>query len=291
MKKGFFIQTNKKQLLGAKLAQYAFEETYKGDNEITTTIMQVEDIFIFNEFKNKTYLRGGREITADENDLQSFTLTRFLPPSLMNFEGRVVVIDPDIFALKDISPLFEMDLEGRAIAACRKKGAFDSSVMVLDCEKLKHWDVELWLQKLANKEMDYEDIMTLKNELNILEIGREWNDLDHLDENTKMLHTTNRLTQPWKMGLPIDFRRNPLPKLFGIIPRELIHKLLGKRPNTYQQHPNKEIEEMFFKLVRGALQARIITDEFLCEEIENKHIRADIFDKLNSEEKANITLT
>lgn len=285
MKKGFFIQSNKKQILGAYLAKYAFEETYMGNDFIDAQIMLVEDIPMFNDFNGKTYLRGGRVINADENDLQSFTLTRFLPPSLMNYDGRAVVIDPDIFALKDISPLFEMDLNGKSIAACRKKSAFDSSVMVLNCGELKHWNVPLWLQKLVNKEMDYEDIMTLKNEKDILEIGREWNSLDYLDQNTKMLHTTNRLTQPWKKGLEIDFRRNPLPKIFGFIPREPIHKILGKRPNHYQEHPNKEIENLFLELVKGALNRRIITEDFLYEEIDKKHVRADLFEKLNSTQK------
>ena len=72
-------------------------------------------------------------------DLQSFTPLRFAPPQLMNYQGRAVVMDPDIFAIGDIWELLNRDMEGAAIM-CRpksgrkgRKGAFASSVMLLDC--------------------------------------------------------------------------------------------------------------------------------------------------------------
>ena len=42
----------------------------------------------------------------------------------------------------------------------------------------------------------YEDRKTI----GLLE--NSWNDLDVLNSNTRMLHTTRRWTQPWKAGLP-----------------------------------------------------------------------------------------
>jgi hypothetical protein len=280
MKKGFFIQANKKQLLGALIAKYAFEKTYGGENPVLVTIMLVEEIPEFKKFAGSKYYRKEFVFNADPSDLQFFTLTRFLPPQLMSFEGRAIVIDPDIFALQDISPLFEIDLGQAAIAACRKKEAWDSSLMVLDCAKLKHWKISEWLEKLTNKRMDYDRIMMLKDEKNVTEIPRIWNDLDHLDENTKMLHTTMRLTQPWKTGLPRDFTINPLPKYFGIIPREPIFKILGKYPTHYQPHPNKKIEQFFFELLRQALSEGYIERSFLHSEIAAGHVRKDLFEKL-----------
>jgi hypothetical protein len=281
MKKGFFIQANKKQILGAYLAKYAFEKTYKGSDPIPVTIMLVEDIPIFQKFSNSSFIRkaGTGDIRKiDGNDLQSFTLTRFMPPELMGFEGRAVVIDPDIFALKDISELYEMNLGSAHLAACRKKDAWDSSVMVLDCAKLTSWRVENWLDKLSNGEIDYDSIMTIKNEHNVLEIPRKWNNLDMLSEDTYMLHTTNRITQPWRTGLPIDFTRNPMPKYFGLIPREPIHKLLGKYKTTYQPHPDKKIENWFLSLVKDALADGAITKEQVQHEVNEGHVRKDIFE-------------
>ena len=38
-------------------------------------------------------------------DLQSFTPLRFMPPQLMGYEGRAIVIDPDVFAVGDVYEL------------------------------------------------------------------------------------------------------------------------------------------------------------------------------------------
>jgi len=279
MKKGFFIQANKKQILGAYLAQYAFLKTYKGADPIPVTIMLVENIPLFQEYAGTSFTRKAhtKDVrTIDLNDLQSFTLTRFLPPELMGFEGRAVVIDPDIFTLKDIGELFTMNLSNNAIAACTKKDAWDSSVMVLDCEKLSHWSVATWLDQLSKGETDYDRIMTLRDEKAVLEIPRIWNNLDKLTDETMMIHTTNRITQPWKTGLPIDFARNTMPKYLGVIPREPIHKLLGKYATTYQPHPNKKIEAFFIDLVKNALRDGAISEKIIKEEIAASHVRQDL---------------
>jgi hypothetical protein len=42
----------------------------------------------------------------------------------------------------------------------------------------------------------------------------EWNDFDHLTEKTRMLHTTKRKHQPWKTGLPVDYRAADTFRLF-----------------------------------------------------------------------------
>ena len=92
------------------------------------------------------------------------------------------------------------------------------------------------LEKLGKRELDYTEQMQLVHENNdsILEVSRVWNSIDELNDETKVLHTSKRETQPWKTGLPIDFTRNKMPKLFGVIPREPIHAILGKTKNTYQ---------------------------------------------------------
>ena len=94
-------------------------------------IINVDNLPVFESFAGKTYLRGGKEITYDPQDLQSFTLSRFMPPEEMRFEGRAIVIDPDIFATSDISPLMNLDMEGKAIAACKKGDAWQSSSMLM----------------------------------------------------------------------------------------------------------------------------------------------------------------
>ncbi len=55
------------------------------------------------------YLRDGGKREWVRDDLQSFTPTRFLPPQLMGYQGRAVVIDPDVFARGDIWELLSRD--------------------------------------------------------------------------------------------------------------------------------------------------------------------------------------
>lgn len=275
-----FIQANDKQALGARLAAYAIRRNLKEPSALPITVINVDREPAFRAFAGRTYLRNGREVVHDAGDLQSFTLSRFLPPERMGYRGMALVIDPDIFALCDVNDLFDLGTGGKAIAACRKKLAWDSSVMLLDCGRLRHWKVGEWLERLAAKELDYDTIMTLKMDFeDVQEIPRAWNSLDALTEGTRMLHATGRLTQPWKTGLPIDFTMNPMPKIFGLVPREPIHRLLGRIPSTYQPHPDPNIEAFFFGLLRAALDDGAVTRAEVEEEIRLKHVRPDLLER------------
>ena len=129
-----------------------------------------------------------------------------MPPKLMGYEGRAVVIDPDIFAATDVWELLSRDMHGKAIM-CRMrsgpKGLVDrcmaSSVMLLDCARLKHWDAQKTFEAMFDFTQDYQPWICLKQEdrdsIDFFE--PEWNDFDHLTPQTRMLHTTKRKTQPW----------------------------------------------------------------------------------------------
>ena len=178
--KTVFIHTNNKQHIGAVLGKFSIERKLPAGSDITVKIINVDNLSVFQSFAGKTYLRGGKEIVYDPNDLQSFTLSRFMPPEEMGFQGRVIVIDPDIFAVDDISPLMNMDMQGKAIAACKKGDSWQSSSMLMDCTKLTHLKISNLLFKLEKGEIDYTDIMSLKKETSILELPSMWNSLDLL---------------------------------------------------------------------------------------------------------------
>jgi hypothetical protein len=71
-----------------------------------------------------------------------------------------------------------------------------------------------------------------------------------------------------------------LPKLFGIIPREPIHTLLGKYPTHFKPHPDQAITDFFFTLAKHALADGAITEAEIREEIAAKNVRADFFTEL-----------
>jgi len=79
-------------------------------------------------------------------DLQAFAPLRRMVPTLLGFQGRALVIDPDVFAIGDVYELLSRDMRGKAIL-CRERALqgrrlYSSAVMLLDCSKLTHWQWE-----------------------------------------------------------------------------------------------------------------------------------------------------
>ncbi len=94
-----FIQANHKQWLGALVAQYALRRNSSHNDRFDVRIMNYKDIPFMRAREGELYLRDGDKRPWVSDDLQSFTPTRFMPPELMGYEGRSVVIDPDVFAV------------------------------------------------------------------------------------------------------------------------------------------------------------------------------------------------
>jgi hypothetical protein len=209
-----------------------------------------------------------------------------MPPELMGYQGRAIVIDPDIFAVADIMELFNMDMEGKAVRLVHKPNKNGpglqrmTSLMLMDCEKLKHWNVEKSFRSMFKKELDYGNwmSMTLEDPDSIGELPKVWNHFDQLTPETKMLHTTRRETQPWKSGLPIDFNTETdsgLKRSF----REFQKKVFGKEVfcRRYKVNPDPRQERLFFALLKECLENGSITKEMLQEEMTKCHVRHDAF--------------
>ncbi|TGD71590.1 hypothetical protein E4634_18285 [Mangrovimicrobium sediminis] len=293
MKPTVFIHTNHKQKLGAIISRYSMRRNSAHADEFDVRFIEVKDHPCMLEREGQSYLRDGELRPWVNNDLQSFTPLRFAPPGLMGYQGRAVVVDPDVFAQGDVWDLLSRDMGGAAVM-CRpksgrkgRKGAWASSVMLLDCAKLQHWRFEedfaaMFVPPGGGKpQRDYMDWISLKleNPADIGVIENEWNDFDHLTPDTKLLHNTKRYTQPWKTGLKIDFRPADTFQLFP--PRHWLRRarraLFGdyKFAGTYKSHPDPAQEKFFFELVQGCLEAGEITRAQLEDEIEQGHLRED----------------
>ena len=118
---------------------------------------------------------------------------------------------------------------------CRQRGTpphYASSVMLLDCAKLKHWKLADDFDALFTGKREYKKWMNLGYEspasIGLLE--PEWNDFDKLTPETKMIHNTRRKTQPWKSGLPVDF----IPAESNLLnPAMLLNRIRRKLFGTY----------------------------------------------------------
>jgi hypothetical protein len=283
-----FIHTNHKQKLGAVVSRYSLYKNSAHADEFDVRFIEVQDFPCMAQREGQLYLRDGEMRPWLNNDLQSFTPLRFAPPQLMSYQGRAVVIDPDVFAQGDVWELLNRDMAGKAIM-CRpksgskgRKGAYASSVMLLDCAKLQHWRFEENFSAMFKPaQRDYMDWVSLKLEdpatIGLLE--SEWNDFDNLTEQTKLLHNTKRKTQPWKTGLKVDYRPADTFQLFP--PRHWLRRarraLFGeyKFAGTYDAHPDPKQEKFFFDMVRGCLQDGVVTEAQLRDEIKQGHLRAD----------------
>ncbi|MDZ7783641.1 MAG: hypothetical protein U5K56_12150 [Halioglobus sp.] len=295
MKPTVFIHTNHKQMLGALVSRYSLKKHSAQPDSFDVRFIEVKDFPCMLEREGQEYLRDGEMRPWLNDDLQSFTPLRFAPPQLMGYRGRAVVMDPDIFAVGDIRELLERDMTGAAIM-CRpksgrkgRKGAWASSVMLLDCEQLAHWRFEEnFAEMFEPVKRDYMDWVSLKleDQSTIRPLEPRWNDFDRLTDETRLLHNTKRKTQPWKTGLKIDYRPADTFQLFP--PRHWLRRgrraLFGdyKFAGSYAAHPDPNQEQFFFSLVREALADGAISEAILRREMRNGHLRADAMELIEA---------
>ena len=289
-----FIHTNHKQIVGALVAEYALRRNSNNNDKFDVRIIRHEDYPFFREHEGRLYLRDGVKRPWFNDDLQSFTPLRFMPPEFMGYQGRAVVIDPDIFAVGDVWDLLSRDMHGKAIMCRRRagpKGAVDrclaSSVMLLDNEKLTHWNVADTFERMFTFEQDYQPWICLKDEpretIGLLE--NVWNDFDKLDGETRMIHNTRRRTQPWKAGLPIDWRPAEKFRLFpplGWLMRARRH-LFGEYAllGHYKPHPDPNQERFFFGLLKECVEKGIVSEAMIREQMSLNHVRHDALEVID----------
>lgn len=283
-----FIHVNHKQILGAHVGERSLRHFSDHNEQFDIKFIETHEHPFLWARDGQYFLRNGVERKWRMSDLQSFTPLRFMPPELMGFKGRALVIDPDVFAVSDVWHLLSRDMNGKAIL-CRPRsrisrninGPMASSVMLLDCAKLTHWRVEEQFNQMFEGERDYKEWITLmyeqRNTIGLLD--KSWNDLDVLNQKTKMLHTTKRWTQPWKAGLPIDFIPADKSKYFPPIgwAMRLRRKLFGDYAflGKYKSHPDKNQEDLFFGLLKECLEMGTVNEEMVQQEMAHNHVRQD----------------
>jgi len=282
-----FVHTNHKQLVGALVSSYSLKRNSRRPDRFEVRIINSEDHPFLKAREGQSFLREGKMRVWRYDDLQSFTPLRFMPPELMGYQGRAVVIDPDVFAVGDITELLDRDMGGKAILckARRTEKKFASSVMLLDCAKLTHWQCERQFNELFEGKRDYMDWISLlcEPEETIGLFEEQWNSFDTLDEKTKLLHNTKRRTQPWKTGLPVDFTLGDKVRRkenMGVIGR-LVHGLMARSaPSEYEAHPDPNQERFFFSLLRECVDKGIVSESLLRDEMARDHIRHDALELL-----------
>ena len=265
-----FIQSNKFQNTAAQVSKYSFEKFgYKCE------IISFEDFPILKDCIGRTYLRKGKQ-KVFRDDLQSFTLLRFLIPTLVNQYDKILIIDPDIFALKSLNELDKLTSEEDKIY-CTFYNQVPRSEMMVGIAKNFNLEFNQILKDLFDLKIDYNDLMSLGfyNNSEIGIIPNNFNEHDSINSNTFMLHTTKRITQPWKNGLDIDFERHNgiKVKLINYIKKFLFLKynpeFISKK---YIFHKNKDVYNFILNLFVESIKNNYLNIKQIEESVDNKFI-------------------
>lgn len=147
----------------------------------------------------------------------NFGFVRFLVPQVFNYIGKALYIDADQIVFEDIKNIFD-ELEASKSLCCVQEpdGNFggkivqrgnQTSVMVLNCEKLRNWDPDTIFEnvvpnraELSPGQIHYRDFMMLTwmDQEEIGELSPEWNHFNIFNKKTKLTHFSHVRSQPWK---------------------------------------------------------------------------------------------
>jgi lipopolysaccharide biosynthesis glycosyltransferase len=217
-----FIGSSAKNIIEEKVFRYTLKkyttapiEVYAIDGQ-TGTATQVETGEVKELPKN---------IIGRIKGATAFSLARWAIPEWCSYQGRAIYCDSDQVALASLSELWNFELSGAPFAAVSVKQAkchrhyvqhflkeylkpdqeyYLASVMLIDCEKTKDWNLEALVQRIDQKAFSMSDLMYLGAAFRqhygfeVKPLPCEWNHLDYVDETSKIVHFTDLTRQPWR---------------------------------------------------------------------------------------------
>ena len=270
-----FIQSNRFQIAAAKVAKFSFERFgYKAE------IINFEEHECLTKKIGKVYLRKGK-IKKFKDDLQSFTLLRFLIPEIADPNEKIAIIDPDVFALKPLNELEKITHLQNKIFCTFYNGLPRSEVMIGKAKNF-YLNFNQLVEDLFELKIDYDDIMSLrlyKNE-NLKEIPHSFNQHDQINDGTFILHTTNRSTQPWKSGLKIDFERHlsSKTKIINYLKKFLFLKYNKSFLSKYYiKHESEQVYNFVLDLFKEAIKKNYIDKSEIKKSVKNNFIGINFF--------------
>jgi hypothetical protein len=289
------IHTNDAQLVAARVGAHSLRSRSKSPDLFDVRLLRLEETPHLYRRNNQRFVwwDGDAPSVFHGRDLQSFAPLRRMVPGLLGFQGRALVLDPDVFAIGDVYELLTRDMDGKAILCCQKsqwrdgRRLYSSAVMLLDCSRLTHWQWEREIDDIFRGTLKLGPWLSLLDEfperIGLLE--EEWNHCDTLTGKTKLLHNTEIPTQPWKTGLPADYHEHvprwpaPLETLRRVARRVA---LAGKdRTVFYRPHPDPCQERSFFALLKECLDEGSITRGYLRQAMRKNYLRKDTFTLLD----------
>jgi lipopolysaccharide biosynthesis glycosyltransferase len=169
------------------------------------------DIWVINgthnaiERNDDTPFLAPLSLTLKYQNATEFSLYRYLIPELVCHEGRAIYMDSDMICTGDIGELFDTPMDDFDFLAVPEYGQsqWATSVMLINCEKCRFdltgifADIDTGLYTYTDFSRFNHTFITNRS-YSIGKLDPHWNEFDHHDAKTKLIHYTNLLTQPWK---------------------------------------------------------------------------------------------
>jgi hypothetical protein len=142
-------------------------------------------------------------------NVTEFSSYRFLIPDICGRAGRAAWLDSDTVCLADIGELFDTPMGNCGVLAKGEAygGAGEErwglSVSLFDCARAP-FDLTRHFEEIDAGLYTYADLHQLSprfraiHDVAVGSIDPNWNVFDRHDANTRLIHYTNLLTQPWK---------------------------------------------------------------------------------------------
>lgn len=172
-----FIGTESKQWLSFELLRYSILRR-------TQSSLDFQDLRLL-PLKERVRSFGGPAIH------------RFAIPEFCSFQGKAIYLDANTIVLGDLFKLLEIDMCGRgALARPVVEGHPEAgrytSVMLLDCDKLKEWKLEEWVELMIKDPAAYTNTLkALPGGFGTKDFGdlpSVYNQRGTFDETTKIFH-------------------------------------------------------------------------------------------------------
>jgi lipopolysaccharide biosynthesis glycosyltransferase len=183
-----FVGTEPKQWLSSEVLRYSITRRTKAALD-------------FQELK---YL----PIKLDLPMYTGFSIYRYSIPELCGYKGKAIYLDADIVVTSDLLDLWNYPTDPHGVLARSMHpgeplaGRY-TSVMLMNCEKLKPWKLNDWVEQINKDSSLYAKTMqALPGGLGTTDFGdlpATFNHLDQFDETTKLIHYTHVPSQPWKV--------------------------------------------------------------------------------------------
>ena len=133
-----FICSNKHQMIAAKVSKNSIlsRSSLKDDD---VKIISKESFGFMNSLDNSKLIRDGSMFSFGDDDMQNFTLLRFHVPELMKYEGKALVIDPDIFLIRNGIEKILIDTQEHVLLS--RKGKRRITGVQASCQTTKNWNI------------------------------------------------------------------------------------------------------------------------------------------------------